>query len=733
MTNNHNANNNSNRIERVVISLHAQKLKNVAGTFKGISDPYAVLTLLSPDPNQEARVLGQTEAIKNDLSPHWVETFEVDYVFAASTRVNVGVYDEIRKSKKDKPMGSAIFEIGEVLGTIGCIKAKRLKGGGVLFCRVEKVKAAHAGILNFQFQGRNLNNVSSMMGKVNPFFEMSKRSTGNAWQITYRSEALKKNQNPKWKAVSISMSDICNGDQNQPVLITIKDWDKKGKHRTIASVEASVSAITHSSIDNAYPFELTKNNKAAGQIEVPFACIEGAQSAPPIPKQSSRSSVEVLAPPFKASPIIPPPTRPKFVDYLTGGLELQLSVAIDFTGSNGDPRKPGTLHYIDRLGGQLNDYEKALTAVGAIIGRYDSDQQFPMFGFGAKFGGIINHSFQLGGTTEVSGITGMLDAYRSTFQTGLTMSGPTEFTEIIEKAASQARNKQQYAKQVGKQAYHILLILTDGAVSNVQRTRRIIAAASDAPLSIVIVGIGNADFSAMQFLDDFQEQDKGRDICQFVEFQRHESNKTHLTQATLEEIPDQVVDYFQGKGLKPLPAVSGSEVSVVASEYNAEEEIELDLTFGGHGEVYLESGGVIDDTQFGDYNTLTAARPSHSGLTPTPFPPPTAPHFSSVPSMHQPQQQAVHGQQYAAPANSSAPPSSYQAPPESYASSQSQAYGQPQVVAATVLSSPVFHVQMPPNVVAGQQLQVQNPQTRQPMIITVPHGVPPGGTIPVNY
>ena len=51
--------------------------------------------------------------------------------------------------------------------------------------------------------------------------------------------------------------------------------------------------------------------------------------------------------------ISPVPVRPTFVDYLSGGCEILTNVAIDFTGSNGDPRKPGTLHHFSKTG-QLN-------------------------------------------------------------------------------------------------------------------------------------------------------------------------------------------------------------------------------------------------------------------------------------------------------------------------------------------------------------------------------------------
>src|SRR6266496_4790879 len=37
---------------------------------------------------------------------------------------------------------------------------------------------------------------------------------------------------------------------------------------------------------------------------------------------------------------------PTFLDYIAGGTEINLVVAIDFTGSNGDPKSPKSLHYI---------------------------------------------------------------------------------------------------------------------------------------------------------------------------------------------------------------------------------------------------------------------------------------------------------------------------------------------------------------------------------------------------
>ena len=49
--------------------------------------------------------------------------------------------------------------------------------------------------------------------------------------------------------------------------------------------------------------------------------------------------------------------------------------------------------------------------------------------------------------------------------------------------------------------YYVLLILTDGAICDMGQTKDAIVAASHLPISIIIVGVGNADFSSMNILD----------------------------------------------------------------------------------------------------------------------------------------------------------------------------------------------------------------------------------------
>ena len=72
--------------------------------------------------------------------------------------------------------------------------------------------------------------------------------------------------------------------------------------------------------------------------------------------------------------------RYSFLDYVFGGCEISLGLAIDFTLSNGDPNDPKSLHFFDP---NKNEYLQAIQQVGTILQYYDSDKSIPAFGFGA--------------------------------------------------------------------------------------------------------------------------------------------------------------------------------------------------------------------------------------------------------------------------------------------------------------------------------------------------------------
>ena len=87
----------------------------------------------------------------------------------------------------------------------------------------------------------------------------------------------------------------------------------------------------------------------------------------------------------------------------------------------------------------------------------------------------------------------------------------------------------------------------------------LIVSASGLPISIIIVGVGNADFNNMVTLDgdngltDSRGVRCPRDIVQFVPFREVGNNSASLAQELLRELPKQVVQYMNVIGKLPNP------------------------------------------------------------------------------------------------------------------------------------------------------------------------------------
>merc|ERR1719384_2714161 len=202
----------------------------------------------------------------------------------------------------------------------------------------------------------------------------------------------------------------------------------------------------------------------------------------------------------------------------------------------------------------------AIKAVGDIIQDYDSDKLFPALGFGARIppSGQVSHEFFLNLTQDpyCSGVDGILAAYHQSLNS-VQLYGPTNFSPVINHVAKFAR-----AYQHDPSNYFVLLIITDGIITDLDATKNAVIHASGLPLSIIIVGVGAEDFSAMDELDsdDSLLTNNGktaqRDIVQFVEMQKFVTggrwNKELLAREVLFEIPEQLVSYMKSKNFLPM-------------------------------------------------------------------------------------------------------------------------------------------------------------------------------------
>ena len=246
-----------------------------------------------------------------------------------------------------------------------------------------------------------------------------------------------------------------------------------------------------------------------------------------------------------------------FFDYMTRGVALNFVVAVDFTASNGIASNPESLHYSSPQ--TPSQYVQVLQSIGQIIEDYDADKLFPSFGFGAKLPPhwSVSHDFALNfnpNDPHCQGVQGIIGAYYNSV-TNVQLYGPTNFAPVIESCT-------RIAKSVppGTQ-YFVLLIITDGIISDMNNTKQAIIEAAELPISIIIVGVGSADFDAMEELDgddvrvNFNGRTASRDIVQFVAFRdyaRYDATSgQRLAKDVLHELPGPVGEYMEKNKLKP--------------------------------------------------------------------------------------------------------------------------------------------------------------------------------------
>jgi len=229
------------------------------------------------------------------------------------------------------------------------------------------------------------------------------------------------------------------------------------------------------------------------------------------------------------------------------GLESSdLIIGIDFTKSNtwtGERSFGGRcLHALSPgcksdsdSGWTQNPYQRAISVIGRTLEAFDDDNLIPAFGFGDR-ATTDQAVFALGGGdidgATCSGFADVLDKYEGAARR-VVLSGPTSFVPLIDQAVS-------IVQSTG--AYHILLIVADGQVSNRRANVDAIVRASNYALSIVMIGVGDGPWGDMQDFDDMlpsRRFDNFQFVCMDKVLRNHSGSDAAFALAALMEIPEQ--------------------------------------------------------------------------------------------------------------------------------------------------------------------------------------------------
>jgi hypothetical protein len=204
------------------------------------------------------------------------------------------------------------------------------------------------------------------------FFLVWKQLSPGKYKPVYKSEIKSADRGKQtWNEFTSDLHNLCSDDKDREVKIDFFKSSSDGNHKLLGTTYTSVQEL----IDGQREMDFKGNSIKVSKFEI------------------VRST--------------------NFLEYVFGGCEINLSIAIDFTLSNGDPREHDSLHNSSM---SKNEYVQAIRAVGDILQYYDSDKEIPTYGFGARVQSSqrASHCLALNGNIfapECNGIDGVIEAY----------------------------------------------------------------------------------------------------------------------------------------------------------------------------------------------------------------------------------------------------------------------------------------------------------------------------------
>ena len=234
-----------------------------------------------------------------------------------------------------------------------------------------------------------------------------------------------------------------------------------------------------------------------------------------------------------------------FVKLRKKGLNLEFSMAIDFTASNGPPKfDDNSLHKIKD--GFVNNYEKAIRAFYKIISSYNKNDSYYLYGFGADVKGEYSACFNLNDDNKkIKGIENIIKTYKDTLNK-VELSAGTFFAPVINNINGIIKDENK------KLSYYILLIISDGFFEDMEQIIDAVIESSKLPMSIIIIGVGDVVINDMKKLNgeygkliSSKGEELKKDIVQYVHYNDYADNIQKLTDDVLKNIPSQISEYYE--------------------------------------------------------------------------------------------------------------------------------------------------------------------------------------------
>jgi hypothetical protein len=249
------------------------------------SDPALYVYMLN---GTHETLLGITETVTNDLSPQWAYSLVVDYFFERQQMLRFYVVD-VDGASKDRSAHDQLGTCDVPLAQIVSGKNGRLTiplkgkgaGKGTLTVTSEELSGANE-LLTISVLAKNIDK-KDFLGKSDGFLIFKRAAEGGSWIAVHKTEVVKNSLNPVWKPITISLTQLANGDWDRPLRIELYDWDANSDADFIGQFDTSANALRAAAGGAGFPLinaELAKEGQEVRQLgRVPRHSLQGREAA----------------------------------------------------------------------------------------------------------------------------------------------------------------------------------------------------------------------------------------------------------------------------------------------------------------------------------------------------------------------------------------------------------------------------------------------------------------------
>jgi copine 1/2/3 len=395
-----------------------------------------------------------------------------------------------------------------------------------------------------------------LLAQSNPYFKIFKKSENGKWINVYKSDVIKSTLNPIYDTITLDLNSFCDEKSDSKILFEVWDSSFLSEYLT-GSFTTSLNELLNTKEFNIVNDKYKNENRIKNfgifvfneflMLEEEVVELEESYNIILEEVNLLHSSTRDVLSGEKYQEVETPFS---FIDYLSGGLEFNLTFAIDFTKSNVQLDQKSFHSYQEHID---NQYETVMKSIHHHFSPYIKNDKFNAFGFGANLGSFsseVSHCFPLKNDDSNSmcdGIKDLIENYHLRLKQ-CQFSGPTCYEQIL-------KNSNEISQK--SQGYSILVIIAKGDVFDLEKSVHEIIESSRNPLSILIIGLGDETFDLSKMLDSskkphlLNEKNGARDNVQFICLKDFVDETDLMTEKILKKIPKQVVNYFALNEMSP--------------------------------------------------------------------------------------------------------------------------------------------------------------------------------------